>query len=548
MILLDASAKIPSGIMTGNVNDLGDYYQCLSIDEFVNDWEIQGKYCAITIPLNQENPITIPQFPEFPEFPDIDIPWPPTTTEVPNPDTGEEDEETDEVRVARQYEALRRYAMGISGLGEPVENRISPMVITQTSGSTLGICVPKVCTATEAVDFLQNRIRFINITYNEFFCRLPNDKLFSPADYIYAVVKVIFVFILDPKTANTLYRCFSVYTNTRRFLTFNTVPGALECIDGIRAISMLWVVVGHTYSFTLMAYIHNMADTVTWLTKFSSTWINSAPITVDTFFCLSGILAVYTTVGKISRGRFIRTIHLFYINRLLRMFPILAAVVLLQASLFNHFSDGPFWMNVSQQAQNCRTWWWSALLHVQNYVNAVEICIPQTWYLSVDVQLYFFCPIIMVWLFGREMIAWLALCAIVVISLASSTAYSFVYDFSAALFNPARLSEFNEYTTIYYINTLTRAPPFFIGMIYGYLLHICRDKQLKISKINVVLLWILSFTMMAFCIFSIYPAMQLDHEGQLFDNFLNAYMRAIWACALGWLIFACVHGYGGTLY
>lgn len=108
--------------MTGNVNDLGDYYQCLSIDEFVNNWEIQGKYCAITVPLNQENPITIPQFPEFPEFPDIDIPWPPTTTEVPNPDT-DEDVETDEIRVARQYEALKRYAMGISGLGEPVENR-----------------------------------------------------------------------------------------------------------------------------------------------------------------------------------------------------------------------------------------------------------------------------------------------------------------------------------------------------------------------------------------------------------------------------------------
>lgn len=181
---------------------------------------------------------------------------------------------------------------------------------------------------------------------------------------IFSIVNVIFIPILDPKTANTLYRCFSVYTNTRRFLTFNTVPGALECIDGIRAISMLWVVVGHTYSFTLMAYIHNMADTVAvrikillfahhsfsacngpmlnsgfahhiepnflalfiqlsaqklfsrkfihnvcfqWLTKFSSTWINSAPITVDTFFCLSGILAVYTTVGKISRGQYCYT-------------------------------------------------------------------------------------------------------------------------------------------------------------------------------------------------------------------------------------------------
>lgn len=51
--------------------------------------------------------------------------------------------------------------------------------------------------------------------------------------------------------------------------------------------------------------------------------------------------------------------------------------------------------------------------------------------------------------------------------------------------------------------------------------------------------------MMAFCIFSIYPVMQIDHKAQALDNFLNAYMRAIWAIGLGWLIFACVHGYGG---
>lgn len=107
--------------MTGNVNDLGDYFQCLSIDELVNDMQIQGKYCAITVPLNQENPITIPQIPSLP-----DIPWPQTTTEAPvtgGEEEEEEDVESEPVRVARRYEAVRRYALGISGFGEPVENR-----------------------------------------------------------------------------------------------------------------------------------------------------------------------------------------------------------------------------------------------------------------------------------------------------------------------------------------------------------------------------------------------------------------------------------------
>lgn len=52
----------------------------------------------------------------------------------------------------------------------------------------------------------------------------------------------------------------------------------------------------------------------------------------------------------------------------MRLFPILAAMVLLQASAFNHVSDGPNWSGMAEQAENCRTYW-STLLHVPNYVN-----------------------------------------------------------------------------------------------------------------------------------------------------------------------------------
>lgn len=51
--------------------------------------------------------------------------------------------------------------------------------------------------------------------------------------------------------------------------------------------------------------------------------------------------------------------------------------------------------------------------------------------------------------------------------------------------------------------------------------------------------------LMAFCIFSVYPVAQPGHNAQVFDNILNAYMRGMWACAVGWMIFACVQGYGG---
>lgn len=91
--------------MTGNVNDLGDYWQCLGINELIDGMRFQGKYAAITAPLNQV-PIQLPTIPELPE-----IPWPPT----PQPNR--------ELTKAQKYNALRRYALGVSGFGEPVESR-----------------------------------------------------------------------------------------------------------------------------------------------------------------------------------------------------------------------------------------------------------------------------------------------------------------------------------------------------------------------------------------------------------------------------------------
>lgn len=39
----DASAKLSSGILSGNVNQFGDFDECLSIDE--SDGLFQGQYC-----------------------------------------------------------------------------------------------------------------------------------------------------------------------------------------------------------------------------------------------------------------------------------------------------------------------------------------------------------------------------------------------------------------------------------------------------------------------------------------------------------------------
>ena len=46
---------------------------------------------------------------------------------------------------------------------------------------------------------------------------------------------------------------FSIYTNGKKILNVSQPSGTLTAINGIRFISMTWVILGHTYVFGMTA-------------------------------------------------------------------------------------------------------------------------------------------------------------------------------------------------------------------------------------------------------------------------------------------------------
>ncbi|CAB3260981.1 unnamed protein product [Arctia plantaginis] len=513
----------------GNLNDLGDYFQCLAINQDVGQQQIQGKYCMIRIPME-----ALPFLPLWPVF------------------TGSRNYNID----FQDNVLLKSYVQQKTDHAESVgRNNIINIFDPRMS---IALCIPKVCTVNDTADVAIPSF----IDYDLNFCRLPNDKPFVAADYtafvIFSIIGLLAVIstcydlyqrfgVKNTSNVSRLYSSFSIYTNSQRFFIFKSSPDALECLDGIRAISMLWIVGHHLYTLYFGAIIYNLTDAVSMVTELSYVWVTAAPLAVDTFFLLSGMLVVYANVGKVTRGKFVKSIHLFYLGRLMRLFPILAAMVLLQASVVNHMSDGPYWQSMAIEVENCRNYWWSALLHVQNYVNPLDTCIPSSWYLSVDTQLYVLSPLLLFFLFGQKRVAWAMLTLFLLVALVSTSLFSFLYNLPATLISFSRPKESLDFVRYYYVNTLARAPPFVLGMIYGYMLYLNKKRTVKIPRINVILFWLLSLAALAFCFFIHYVIVQFDHETLTLDSFLNAYMRSIWAIALGWVIFACVKGYGGPV-
>lgn len=69
-----------------------------------------------------------------------------------------------------------------------------------------------------------------------------------------------YLLITDAKRLSKVLLSFSVYTNTRRLITYNAVPGTIECLDGIRSFAMMWVIIGHTYVNQVSLIMTNPLD------------------------------------------------------------------------------------------------------------------------------------------------------------------------------------------------------------------------------------------------------------------------------------------------
>ena len=55
-------------------------------------------------------------------------------------------------------------------------------------------------------------------------------------------------------TAINVFKCFSLYSNGKKLLSTKKMDGSIDCIHGIKFLSMCWVVLVHTYLKSLEGF------------------------------------------------------------------------------------------------------------------------------------------------------------------------------------------------------------------------------------------------------------------------------------------------------
>lgn len=164
-------------------------------------------------------------------------------------------------------------------------------------------------------------------------------------------------------------------------------PRNLPAVDGLRALSMFWVMATHVF-LALSVYVDypSFRSLVLRLPPYVS-WIWHGEKALDTFFVISGfliggaLLAEHRTTGSIDVRR-------FYLRRYLRLSPTYAVALLL------------VWATGLESATKTR-FIWANLLYVNNFLTCDKMFMDWTWSLAVEEQFYMLLPVFLVAAFFR---------------------------------------------------------------------------------------------------------------------------------------------------
>jgi len=129
----------------------------------------------------------------------------------------------------------------------------------------------------------------------------------------------------------------------------------LECLNGIRFLSIAWVILGHTYLFVSIGAGDNFASILgDWVKRFSFAIVSNATFSVDSFFLLSGLLTSYLFMKEASKRNVlsIKFLLKYYLHRYIRLTPPLMIMVMISLNLSKYFGSGPFFVPTGQEISN----------------------------------------------------------------------------------------------------------------------------------------------------------------------------------------------------
>ncbi|KAJ8724818.1 hypothetical protein PYW07_015776 [Mythimna separata] len=504
--MFDASAKSPQGLLFGSSYHLGNFDECVAIeDPGYNGVTIEGQYCLATIKWRQKH-------------------------------------ENKKTRTGR--------------------------------GETLrwAVCVPSSCNANSVASFVSSVLAHTvsnttGVEVSERDCYTRRPLTITTLDVAYLSLILLFVTILVFSTlyetytiyygnkkeslVSTLIICFSMINNMKKIIStkqHNTL--GLECVSGIKALAMIFIIAGHACMFIASGPVMDADAWDRLVRQPANAFMLNNTLLVDTFLMLSAFLFSRLFLVELEKRRGKVNVIPILVFRYIRVTPAYLVIILFYMTWLPKMGEGPLWQDrLHLEQERCMASWWTNILYINNYVNTDKMCMFQSWYLSVDTQLFFIAPIFIYSLWRWRRFGPTLISVAILLSLIGPAVITYKDNLDPTLLFYAK--EFTDIISNFYFNeayvkTHMKMIIYFMGILTGYILHRIQTENYQFSYWMKSLAWITSVVLGGVTTFSVTVFYQEWYQYSALDA--AAYIslhKLAWGIANGWLIIACATGNAG---
>ncbi|XP_046395284.1 nose resistant to fluoxetine protein 6-like [Ischnura elegans] len=528
--MYDASAKIPSGLLNGNVNQYGDFDECIKIDEVVDqniyslkDGHIQGKYCMSYIDVKAHDPQNL-------ELLDL----------------------------------LQSHYMIRSNLSDPGHR------LPRLSSINWGFCVPSSCSAKDLEvsvnDVVDNYVSGfdlkLSVTVNPEMCYTKHswkEQINAASIFCFLLLASLFALIFfatATERISPLYwdrkgwawkvtNSFSLRRNCTQLMSTSAPADDIKCIHGIRFLNAIALLLCHKS----MSLLYNPFVNRTAMTEaLSYRWTviaRTAIIYTDSFIMVSGILAAYGFIKDLDKEGKLDVMKK-YVNRVLRITPNFLAIILLCTYIIVPLGSGPLWnLVVKHHSDLCKSYMWRNILYIHNYFGFEDMCLTHTHQLGLDMQLFLVSPLIIYLLWRWTEAGFIACMMLGFISTGMRYIVTYEHQLSPLIYFGASVSQLFATATNSYILPTHRLTSYLIGIGVGFYLR-RMEKEVTLSKFQVFIGWSVSLAMGIWAMMGPTQITDMNYVYKEHDAaFYMAFSPIMWCCFIAWTIYATSTGYGG---
>lgn len=402
------------------------------------------------------------------------------------------------------------------------------LLSAQTTGGTalLGLCRPSECDETDitqSVEQLTDEIGFDDWqlkchdqTKPHFDSVLTGGQVIALIACFAFVVLVVCGTVVDLKKVEgedisthlsvSFMRNFSLARNYSSWAKVRpeNPEEPFGCLDGLRVISTVWVVLGHTALWPLFSIQYeNTAKLFPPHGRMSTVGFQIVPgafFAVDTFFWISGFLGDRALRSRLQRrnmatlkGFFCGLYPLAVFARWLRLTPVYLFVLMFSNTLFRRAGgDGLLWNSsrtclAAIEHPHCNEYWWANMFYMNNFVDKLPIgpvgqggdyCMAWSWYLACDMQMFLGLPFILI--FRKRLgnrAGWVFLACLAIAGIVRANWLIIGNNFiSDPIFGGMKFFH------MVYQDTLSRCQPFFVGVGMSWLFDYFAEDRRDLSR------------------------------------------------------------------